>query len=33
MLALDNCTDNSATELLIGRPPLVLADGIDYIRS
>ena len=31
MLALDNCTDHSATARLIGRPPLRLEDGIDYI--
>jgi NADH dehydrogenase len=31
MLALDNSTGNSATEKLIGRPPLRLQDGIDYI--
>ena len=33
MLAIDNCTDDSATPQLIGRAPLRLADGIDYIRS
>jgi uncharacterized protein YbjT (DUF2867 family) len=32
MLALDNSTATSATAQLIGRPPLPLADGIDYIR-
>lgn len=32
MLALDNCTDTSATESLIGRAPMRLEDGIDYIR-
>jgi uncharacterized protein YbjT (DUF2867 family) len=32
MLAIDNCTDDSATARLIGREPLRLADGIDYIR-
>ncbi len=31
MLALDNCTDNSATGDLIGRPPLRLEDAMDYI--
>ena len=31
MLALDNCTDHSATADLIGRPPMRLEDGIDYI--
>jgi uncharacterized protein YbjT (DUF2867 family) len=31
MLALDNSTDQSATEKLIGRPPQSLRDGIDYI--
>lgn len=31
MLSLDNCTDNSATSKLIGRPPMHLKDGIDYI--
>jgi uncharacterized protein YbjT (DUF2867 family) len=31
MLALDNSTAYSATEQLIGRPPLRLRDGIDYI--
>ncbi|MFL5760157.1 MAG: complex I NDUFA9 subunit family protein [Thermomicrobiales bacterium] len=31
MLALDNTTAQSATERLIGRPPLGLRDGIDYI--
>jgi uncharacterized protein YbjT (DUF2867 family) len=31
MLALDNSTDHSATEQLIGRPPLRLRDGLDYI--
>lgn len=32
MLSLDNCSDNSATGSLIGRPPLSLRDGIDYIK-
>ena len=32
MLAIDNCTDDSATARLIGRAPTRLADGIDYIR-
>ncbi|MGH2531776.1 MAG: complex I NDUFA9 subunit family protein [Thermomicrobiales bacterium] len=31
MLALDNCTDHSATSELIGRQPTRLQDGIDYI--
>jgi uncharacterized protein YbjT (DUF2867 family) len=31
MLALDNSSGNSATEKLIGRPPLRLKEGIDYI--
>jgi uncharacterized protein YbjT (DUF2867 family) len=31
MLELDNTTDQSATEKLIGRPPQSLRDGIDYI--
>ncbi|MDP9358175.1 MAG: complex I NDUFA9 subunit family protein, partial [Chloroflexota bacterium] len=31
MLALDNCTDQNATPQLLGRPPLRLEDGIDYI--
>ena len=31
MLALDNCTDNSATASLIGRQPLRLEDAMDYI--
>jgi uncharacterized protein YbjT (DUF2867 family) len=31
MLALDNSTTQSATERLIGRQPLKLQDGIDYI--
>lgn len=33
MLALDNSTDDSATERLIGRPPVALENGIDYIRT
>ncbi len=33
MLALDNSTDNSATERLIGRKPVALEDGIGYIRT
>ena len=33
MLALDNSTDNSATERLIGRKPVALEDGIGYIRN
>ncbi|HEY7033015.1 MAG TPA: complex I NDUFA9 subunit family protein [Thermomicrobiales bacterium] len=32
MLAIDNCTSDSATARLIGREPLRLADGIDYVR-
>lgn len=32
MLALDNSTANSATELLIGRKPLALEEGIGYVR-
>lgn len=32
MLALDNTTDHSATPDLIGRAPLGLDEGIDYIR-
>jgi len=31
MLALDNCTDQSATADLIGREPLSLRNGLDYI--
>lgn len=31
MLALDNCTDESATADLIGRAPAPLAENIDYI--
>jgi len=31
MLALDNCTDQSATAELIGRAAMRLEDGIDYI--
>jgi uncharacterized protein YbjT (DUF2867 family) len=31
MLAIDNCTDNSSTERLIGRRPVRLPEGIDYI--
>lgn len=31
MLAIDNITQNSATERLIGRKPARLAEGIDYI--
>lgn len=31
MLAIDNATDNSATGELIGRAPLNLKDGIDYV--
>jgi NADH dehydrogenase len=33
MLALDNCTNNSATPGLIGRGPTRLADGIGYISA
>jgi uncharacterized protein YbjT (DUF2867 family) len=31
MLAVDNCTDQSATESLIGRPALSLRNGLDYL--
>ncbi len=31
MLALDNCTDQNAAPQLLGRQPLRLEDGIDYI--
>ena len=31
MLALDNCTDHSRTAELIGRPPIALRNGLDYI--
>lgn len=31
MLAIDNATSDSATAELIGRPPLTLEEGIDYI--
>ena len=31
MLKLDNCSNNSATTRLIGRQPVRLQDGIDYI--
>lgn len=31
MLALDNCTNDSATARLIGHQPIRLRDGIDYI--
>jgi NADH dehydrogenase len=31
MLAIDNATDRSATADLIGREPLRLEDGLDYI--
>jgi NADH dehydrogenase len=33
MLAIDNCTDHSDTERLLGRSPLKLADNIDYLRQ
>lgn len=33
MLALDNCTNDSATPRLIGRTPTRLADGIGYISA
>lgn len=33
MLSLDNSTGKSATEMLIGRKPVALEDGIDYIRE
>ena len=32
MLALDNCTDHSATRHLIGRAPVSLRDGIGYLN-
>ncbi|HET7094900.1 MAG TPA: NAD-dependent epimerase/dehydratase family protein [Thermomicrobiales bacterium] len=31
MLAIDNCSNQSATAELAGHPPLALEDGIDYI--
>ena len=31
MLAIDNATDRSATAKLIGREPMRLEDGLDYI--
>jgi NADH dehydrogenase len=31
MLAIDNCTDQSATPDLIGKEPTALRDGLDYI--
>ena len=33
MLAIDNCTDASATETLTGEPAIRLEDAIDYIRQ
>jgi len=33
MLGLDNSTNNSATQTLIGRKPVALEEGIGYIRS
>jgi len=33
MLGLDNSTEDSATERLIGRKPVALEDGIGYIRN
>lgn len=33
MLAIDNCTDDSDTDDLIGRPATSLENGIDYIRA
>jgi NADH dehydrogenase len=33
MLAIDNCTDDSDTGELIGRPPTSLENGIGYIRG
>lgn len=33
MLSLDNSAPESATQNLIGRPPLALAEGIDYIKE
>jgi hypothetical protein len=32
MLAIDNCTDQSATAELIGQPALALEDGLEYIK-
>lgn len=32
MLSVDNCSSESATDMLIGRPAMRLEDGIDYIR-
>ena len=33
MLAIDNSSEQSATAALIGRPPLKLEDGLDYILA
>lgn len=33
MLSLDNCSDHSATEELVGRAPARLADGIGYVAG
>jgi len=33
MLALDNCTDQSATAALIGRQPIALRDGLEYLSQ
>ena len=33
MLSIDNCSDNSATSFLLGRPPMRLEDGIGYISA
>ncbi|MFM8594175.1 MAG: SDR family oxidoreductase, partial [Chloroflexota bacterium] len=33
MLSIDNCSDNSATSFLLGRPPMRLEDGIGYINA
>ena len=32
MLAIDNCTDHSATADLIGRQPIALRDGLYYLN-
>jgi hypothetical protein len=33
MLDIDNCTNNSATAELAGRPQLRLKDGIGYLTA
>jgi len=33
MLALDNCTDDSATERLVGSAPVALENGISYVSE